>query len=243
MNDMKIRKKLAITFITAAGIPLLLCGLFLTARLREVVVQSTLVQVSNNVDRVQKRTAELIKVPLDISNRLMNDNQMKKTASQTYNSYTKVIQQYHNYTNIREYIQLYKEISGIRIYAINPGALNNWEFMQPTQKLLDQIWYQQAIAQKGVVGWNMIQDERTNAMELSLIRSFPLAASEQKGVMVINVNKQRLSAILEQESFPTFIVDSENQSIRLRQQGWIDFHRNTHSMEVEIFAIQRIRSN
>ncbi|WIM39742.1 sensor histidine kinase [Paenibacillus sp. PK4536] len=213
MNDMKIRKKLAITFITAAGIPLLLCGLFLTARLREVVVQSTLVQVSNNVDRVQKRTAELIKVPLDISNRLMNDNQMKKTASQTYNSYTEVIQQYHNYTNIREYIQLYKEISGIRIYAINPGALNNWEFMQPTQKLLDQIWYQQAIAQKGVVGWNMIQDERTNAMELSLIRSFPLAASEQKGVMVINVNKQRLSAILEQESFPTFIVDSENQLV------------------------------
>lgn len=36
MNDMKIRKKLAVTFISVAVLPLLLCGLFLTGKLREM---------------------------------------------------------------------------------------------------------------------------------------------------------------------------------------------------------------
>lgn len=210
---MKIRKKLAVTFISTAVLPLLLCGLFLTARLREVVVESAFVQVSDNVERVQKRTEELIKVPLDISNRLMNDNQLKKTAGQTYSSYTEVIQAYHNYTNIREYLQLHPEISGIRIYATNPGALNNWEFMQPDAAITTQPWYQEALARKGLVGWNRIPDERKEADELSLARSFPLYVSGQKGVMVINVNKQRLRSILAQESFPTMIVDSQNRLI------------------------------
>lgn len=36
MNDLKIRKKLAVTFISVAVLPLLLCGLFLTGKLREM---------------------------------------------------------------------------------------------------------------------------------------------------------------------------------------------------------------
>ncbi len=80
MNDMNMKKKLAITFISAAVLPLLLCGLFLTGKLREIAVNNAFAQASNNVERVRKRTEELIKVPLDISNRLMNDNRMKKAA-------------------------------------------------------------------------------------------------------------------------------------------------------------------
>ncbi|WP_152399630.1 hypothetical protein [Paenibacillus cellulositrophicus] len=52
MNDMKIRKKLAVTFISVAVLPLLLCGLFLTGKLREIVIENAFVQVSTNVERV-----------------------------------------------------------------------------------------------------------------------------------------------------------------------------------------------
>ncbi|GIO61602.1 MULTISPECIES: cache domain-containing sensor histidine kinase [Paenibacillus] len=219
MNDMKIRKKLAVTFISVAVLPLLLCGLFLTGKLREIVIENAFVQVSTNVERVRKRTEELIKVPLDISNRLMNDNRMKRVAGQKYNSYVEVIQAYRNYTDIRDYLQLYKEISGIRVYAENPGALDNWEFIQPDRTVTAQDWYQEALAQKGLVGWNLIQDERKGSDDLSLIRSFPLDASGRKGVLVINVDKRRLSSILEQESFPTLIVDNRNRIVASNEAG------------------------
>ncbi|WP_200634281.1 hypothetical protein [Paenibacillus sp. S28] len=56
MNDMKIRKKLAVTFISVAVLPLLLCGLFLTGKLREIVIENAFVQVSTNVERVSEET-------------------------------------------------------------------------------------------------------------------------------------------------------------------------------------------
>ncbi|GIO29814.1 MULTISPECIES: cache domain-containing sensor histidine kinase [Paenibacillus] len=219
MNDMKMKKKLAITFISAAVLPLLLCGLFLTGKLRETAVTNAFAQASNNVERVRKRTEELIKVPLDISNRLMNDNRMKKAAGQKYDSYVDVIQTYREYTDIRDYLQLYKEISGIRVYAVNPGALNNWEFIQPDASVMAQDWYREAIDQKGMAGWNFMKDERKDADDLSLIRSFPLDSSGRKGVLVINVDKQRLSSILDQESFPTLIVDDRNRIVASNEAG------------------------
>ncbi|MDP1512394.1 sensor histidine kinase [Paenibacillus sp. CMAA1739] len=213
MNDMKLRKKMTLTFISVAVLPLLLCGLFLTGKLREAVIKDAFMQVSNNVGRVRNRTEELIKVPLDISYRLTNDNRMKMVASQKYDSYLEVIQAYREYTGIRDYLQLYKEISGIRVYVPNPGALNNWEFIQPDDRIITADWYKEAIAQKGLAGWNLIKDERDDADYLSLIRSFSVDSPGRKGVLVINVNQRQLNSILNQESFPTLIVDSRNQIV------------------------------
>nr|WP_231887473.1 cache domain-containing protein [Paenibacillus jamilae] len=210
---MKLRKKMTLTFISVAVLPLLLCGLFLTGKLREAVIKDAFMQVSNNVGRVRNRTEELIKVPLDISYRLTNDNRMKMVASQKYDSYLEVIQAYREYTVIRDYLQLYKEISGIRVYVPNPGALNNWEFIQPDDRITTADWYKEAIAQKGLAGWNLIKDERDDADYLSLIRSFSVDSPGRKGVLVINVNQRQLNSILNQESFPTLIVDSRNQIV------------------------------
>ncbi|CQR54073.1 cache domain-containing sensor histidine kinase [Paenibacillus riograndensis] len=213
MNDMKMKKKLAVTFISAAVLPLLLSGLFLTGKLREIVINDAFTQLSNNVERVRKRTEELIKVPLNISYRLTIDNRMKKVAAQKYESYTEVIQAYREYTDIRDYIQLYKEISSIRVYVVNPGALNNWEFIQPDNAIMAEGWYKEAIEQKGLAGWNLIKDERNGSEQLSLVRSFPVDSLGEKGVLAINVDKQQLRSILDQEPFTTLIVDDRNRVV------------------------------
>ncbi|MBT2293199.1 hypothetical protein J7E73_29650 [Paenibacillus albidus] len=46
MNDMKMKKKLALTFFSAAVLPLVLSGLFLTGKLREIVINNAFSQVS-----------------------------------------------------------------------------------------------------------------------------------------------------------------------------------------------------
>lgn len=238
MNDMKMKRKLAFTFISAAVLPLLLSGLFLTGKLREFVINDAFMQVSDNVERVRKRTEELIKVPLDISYRLTVDNRMKRVASREYADYAEVIQAYREYTDIRDYIQLYKEISGIRVYAVNPSALNNWEFIQPDQTLMEEAWYKEAIDQKGLAGWNFIKDERNGSEHLSLIRSFPLDSMGRKGVLAINVDQQQLNSILEQESFATLIVDGRNRIVGSNEAGLSGKSLSDIDGDEEIFSRQ-----
>ncbi|MFC4102393.1 sensor histidine kinase [Paenibacillus xanthanilyticus] len=238
MNDMKMKKKLAITFISAAVLPLLLSGLLLTGKLRSIVIQDASAQVGANVERVRKRTEELIQVPLDISYRLTTDNALKRVAGQKYENNLEVIQAYRGYTDIRDYLQTYKELSGIRVYTVNPGALDNWEFIQATDRILAQDWYQEAIEQKGLAGWNLIQDERLGVDELSLIRSFPLDVPGRTGVLVISVDERQLHAILEQESFQTLIVDNRNRIVASNEadvfgKNLSDIHANANILSRE----------
>ncbi|WP_405108586.1 sensor histidine kinase [Paenibacillus sp. FSL K6-1217] len=231
MNDMKMKKKLALTFISAAVLPLVLSGLFLTGKLREIVIKNALTQISNNVERVQKRTEELLKVPLDISYRLTVDNRMKKVATQKYENYADVIQAYREYTDIRDYIQLYKEISGIRVYVGNPKALNNWEFIQPDERIMAKTWYKEAIEQKGLAGWNLIRDEQSGSEQLSLIRSFSADSLGRKGVLTINIDQRQLSSILDQESFTTMIVDNKHRIVGSNEAGYLG--RELSKMDVD----------
>lgn len=213
LNDMKLRKKLSLAFITVAVLPLLASGIYLTGKLREIMVMDAFEQAANNVDRVRKRTEEVIKVPLDISYRLSNDSRMKSVASRSYGSYIEVIQTYRQYSDIRDYMRLYKEIKAIRLYTPNPTMLNNWEFMQPDARTEQAEWYRMALSKKGLAGWVYIQDERDQKYYLSLVRKISLEEPRKESVLVINVNTGMLNSILSQESFSTMIVDDRNNIV------------------------------
>lgn len=212
-NDIRIKRKISLTFITVAVIPLLVCGIFFTGKLREIMVENAMKQAEDNVDRVRKRTAEIINVPLDVSYQLSNDTRMKSIANHRYDSYIEVIQTYREYTDIRDYVRLYKEVGAIRLYTQNPTMLNNWEFMQPSDETIQADWYQTALAKKGLVGWGIIQDERDQKDYLSLVRRINLDVPGKDSVLVINVNTELLDSVLSQESFPTAIVDDHNRIV------------------------------
>lgn len=110
MNDMKMKKKLALTFISAAVLPLVLSSLFLTGKLREIVINDASSQVSDNVERVRKRTEELIKVPLDISYRLTIDNRMKRVAAK----------------NMKVTQRLFRHTGNIRIFATTSNCTRRY---------------------------------------------------------------------------------------------------------------------
>lgn len=213
LNDIKLRRKLSLTFITVAVVPLLISGIFLTGKLREIMIADAFEQATDNVERVRKRTEEVIKVPLDISYQLSNDSRMKSVASRSYDSYIEVIQTYRQYSDIRDYIRLYKEVKGIRLYTPNPTMLNNWEFMQPDDQIEQAEWYKMALSKKGLAGWGYIEDERDQTKYLSLVRKINLNEPGQDSVLVINVNTAQLNSILSQESFSTMIVDDHNNIV------------------------------
>ncbi|RAP77644.1 sensor histidine kinase [Paenibacillus montanisoli] len=213
MNDLQLRTKLILSCIVVAFVPVMMVGLFLTSELRQMSLDNALEQTAANVERVKKRTAEVINVSYDISYRMSNDSRLEGIAGSQYETVYDVVKAYKTYPDIKEYLRLYKEISNIRLYIDNKTLLNNWEFIQPTPAIVRTHWYQTAINSSGLIGWNYIEDERDQKNYLSLIRKIDFLTQHNTGVLVINVNGQMLNSILNQETFETMLVDKDNNIV------------------------------
>ncbi|MEK4348605.1 sensor histidine kinase [Paenibacillus sp. FSL P4-0184] len=212
MNNLRLRTKLFLSFGCVVLIPVLIVGLFLTNELRNMAMANALEQITANVDRVKKRTGEMLNIPLDIAYRLSNDSRLEEVANHRYESVYDVVEAYWNYPDFRDFVRLYNEVSSIRLYIDNPTVLNNWEFLQTNESVTQEQWYQTALAQRGLVLWNYIRDNRNGQYYLSLIRKVNFFKARTTGVLVVNVNTKKLNAILNQESFETLIMD-ENDNI------------------------------
>jgi len=212
INNLRLRTKLFLSFGIVVLIPVLIVGLFLTNELRNMAMANAQEQISSNVDRVKKRTGEMLNIPLDIAYRLSNDSRLEEAANHRYETVYDVVEAYWNYSDFRDFILLYSEISSIRLYIDNPTVLDNWEFLQPDEHVKQEQWYQTALAQKGQVSWNYIKDNRNGRYYLSLIRKVDFYKERTSGVLVVNVNTDKLNDILNQETFETLIMD-ENDHI------------------------------
>lgn len=219
MNNLRLRTKLFLSFGSVVLIPVLIVGVFLTSELRNMAMNNALKQVAANVDRVKKRTGEMLNIPLDIAYRLSNDSRLEEAANHRYESVYDVVQAYWKYPDFRDFVRLYKEISSIRLYINNPTVLDNWEFLQADAAVTREPWYQLALSQKALAFWSYIPDSRNGQYYLSLIRKVDFLKQRTTGVLVINVNSEQLSSILNQETFETFIVDENDNIVASNRSG------------------------
>ncbi|MDR9856829.1 sensor histidine kinase [Paenibacillus sp. VCA1] len=222
LNDIKIRNKLLLSFLLAALLPVLLVGGYLTAEMRQMAFNNAMEQASTNVDRIKKRTEEVIRVSLDISYRLSNDARLKKLANRHYESVYDVVEAYREYPDMREYLRLYKEISNIRLYTDNATLLNNWELINASDEIKASDWYGHALKHESLVSWRYIEDERDHKKYLSLVRTIELESLKKYGVLVLNVNANMLNSILNQETFDTMIVDDQDNIVAANRDDWKD---------------------
>ena len=220
INNMRLRTKFIVSFGCVALIPVLIIGIFLTSELREMAMNNALEQVTANVDRVKKRTGEMLNVSLDISYRLSNDSRLGEAANRRYESVYEVVKAYWEYRDFRDFVSLYSnEISSIRLYVDNPTIIENWEFLQENEKIVQEPWYKTAMAQRNMAIWMYIPDTRDGRYNLSLVRRVDFLKQRTSGVLVLNVNIAKLNEILNQEAFETLIVDEHNYIVASNRQG------------------------
>ncbi|MBB6670568.1 sensor histidine kinase [Cohnella nanjingensis] len=216
---MKIRNKLYFSFFAVVLVPVLIVGIYLTVELKRMALNNAIDQNTANVERVKKRTSDMLKVAYDISYRLYNDHRLSQLATHRYDSIYSVVKSYKSYPDFREYEDLYKEVSGIRLYFDNPTLLNNWEFLQPNADIEGKFWYERAMKTNGLIAWNYIEDDRNGQYNLSLIRRLDFTEDNAKGVLVININSALLNGILNQETFETMIVDEYDNIVAANRPG------------------------
>jgi len=217
-NDVQLRNKLILSFVVVVFVPVMIVGLILTNELKKMALEDALEQTATNVERVRRLTLEKLRVPMDISNRLLFDDRLKVVASRHYQSVYEVVKAYYDYPDLKNYINYNEEVASIRFYTNNPTLLNNWEFFPVTDDIRQSAWYQSAVRARGVIGWYYIEDEtKYNRKYLSLVRRIDLNDYQEHGVhygvLVISIDDYQLNAILSQEPFETVIADMENNII------------------------------
>jgi len=214
MNNIHIRRKLIVSYVFVVFLPVMTVGLLLTKSLRDQSIQHAVEQSVNNVEKIKKQIEETLAVPNDVSKKIYFDKKLKRLVTTSYKSDLDVYRAYSDYTDFIDFMELYPEISGIRIYVLNKTMLENWTFFQINEELLKSDWYIEALKKRGKIGWYYIPDPtKENNNYLSLVRQLYTADLVYCGMLVIPVNPHKLQSIISQEPFYTYIVTDQNRVI------------------------------
>ncbi|MDK2810800.1 MAG: two-component system, sensor histidine kinase YesM [Petroclostridium sp.] len=205
LNNIKIKKKLIITYIIAVIVPVLIVGIILTYGMRKMALNSTIKETTANIERIQIRLEEIFRIAVNIASEISLDEDVHEILSTQYQSTWEVVKTYWNYDDIRKYLYFYPQIKSIRIYSKNITLLENWEFMKVTSKTESLKWYQKAYDDEGKFIWDYAYDEIKDEYFLSLIKVIKNFDGKSLGVLIIELNKDYLQSVFYQEPFETFI--------------------------------------
>ena len=206
-NDIRIKPKLIVSFILVVFVPVLIVGVFLTLAFRQNVLDQATQQVGSNVDRVKSQIANIVRMPLEVSDNLLSDARLMNVVNTQYASTYSVVEAYREYRDIRDSVKLYNEIHNIRFYYTNPTMLDNWEFLRITPEKTREPWFHQAMTEDGI-RWQYVEDEtKGNQKYLSLVRKVNFPLYRTSGVLVITIDPEVLGSMMRQEAFDTMIIE------------------------------------
>lgn len=212
-NDIRIKNKMVFAFILVAFVPVLIVGVFLTAAFRQNVLEQATQQVGSNVERVKLQTNGIMRLPLEISDKLMSDSRLMEVVNTNYANTYAVVAAYRDYRDFRDYVRLYSEIANIRFYYDNPSMLENWEFIRITPEIRGLSWFKKSMEEDGV-HWFYIADEtRNNEKYLSLVRKINFPLYRTSGVLVISIDPDVMGGMVKQEAFDTMIIEDSGNIV------------------------------
>lgn len=203
---MKVQKKLMAIYAIAVLGPILIVGIYLTQLMCDMVVDRAISEASVNIDRIKERLNETIRIANALSDRIYIDEKVIEILTTKYESYGEVVKVYNEAETINSYLKYYDEIASIRIYTENDTLLNNSQFMKPTDQIRKESWYKEAISRNGRIEWSYRYDETAGKHYLSLIRALRNSQEGLLGVMVININTEKLKTIIKDEPYDTLIA-------------------------------------
>lgn len=206
INGMKIRTKLVVSYLSIVIITVLIVGIYLTSRMNSIVVQNAIKEGRYNNNSVKSRMEEVLKLAINTSDMIYQDDNLHSMLKKTYDNYGEVVSAYNDYTILGDYLKYYSEFTGVEMYVDNDSLLNSTGIFKVTDEVRNSDWYKKAIEDKGIITWLYKRDETTGNYNLSLVRSINSTARGHIGVLVIRINQSYLANIVNDERYKTSIL-------------------------------------
>lgn len=212
---MKLKYKLILFYIVVVMIPVLIIGIILISYFRDAALERAKEQATNNVEKIKSQMYSKLRVPTDISNLLYFDDEFKDLVTTSYPDILELTKAYLNFSDFKEYILQYRELSNIRFYIDNQTLVDDMSIAPLTPKIESRDWYQKVMQTKGIY-WLYIPDKeeitvskRGTINKLSLIRQVPYQEYNKTGILMVQIDPEELNGMLYQEPFETIITDEQ----------------------------------
>lgn len=206
LKNLKVKNQLIGMYIVVVIIPVLILGSFLTKRMCAMVMDRAINEASINTERIKERINETIKIASNVADRIYVDDKVREILTTKYESCGEVVAAYNKETTIQECLKNYSEIQGIKIYANNETLLSSANFTYVTDEIKKESWYQNAALREDYLEWEYKYDEVMKKNYLALIRPIHDKTNDLIGVLVININPERLQNIIKDEPYDTLIA-------------------------------------
>lgn len=234
INNVSLRNKLLFSYVFAVMLPVLLVGGTVIYHLREQALESAIAQTVNNVDKLKNQTDNLLRVPLDISNRLMFDKVFADIVNKQYNGMLELTNAYNDFHEFQTYRDQYREIENIRFYSFNPTLVNNMEFIPVKSSQMHESWFQSAM-QGTSVHWLYVSDSVNSPLPgLSLVRQIPFPEYRSRGVLVVGISRNELNNMLSIEPFNTMILDQQGMIVASKDPAMVGTKVSRHTIGAEL---------
>lgn len=205
-NSMKIRTKLVVSYLSIVIITVLIVGIYLTSRMNSIVVENAIKEGRNNNNSVKSRMEEVLKLAINTSDMIYQDDNLHSMLTRKYENYGQVVSAYNDYTILGDYLKYYSEFNGVEMYIDNDTLLNAPGIFKVTDEVRDSDWYKKAVEDKGIITWLYKRDETNGNYNLSLVRSINSISRGHVGVLVISINQSYLANIVNDERYKTSIL-------------------------------------
>ncbi|WP_018887249.1 cache domain-containing sensor histidine kinase [Paenibacillus massiliensis] len=239
INNVRLRNKLLFSYVFVVMLPVLLVGGTVIYHLREQALESAIAQTVNNVNKLKNQTDNLLRVPLDISNRLMFDKVFAGIVNKRYSGMLELTTAYNDFHEFQTYRDQYREIENIRFYSFNPTLVNNTEFIPVQSSQMHESWFQSAM-QGTSVHWLYVRDSVNNPISgLSLVRQIPFPEYRSRGVLVVGINRNELNNMLSIEPFNTMIIDQQGIIVASKDPAMVGTKVSRHTVGAELPELKK----
>lgn len=221
LNNISMKNKLLVSFMLAVLMPTLIVGTLLTGGMRNMALEQATNSASQDVDQVEKRLQEVIKLATDVSNTiLLNDNIMYILNNNYKEDTLGVFLDYMNNKILDENLMLHpNELHDIRLYSFNDTLLNNSRFIPVTDEMRAYPWFNKTIDGKGVILWDYNFNEFEKKSHLSMTRLMKDRAGKPLGILLIEINDDYLDLFLADEQFDVIISDDKDNILAAKDLG------------------------
>jgi len=215
---MKLRNKIVLAYILFLILPIVIVGLAVVREYRESALDKAIEQTESAVARVESRTEETLAIASDLSARLKLNKELERIATTRFASVSDIVDAYSGFDTFDTYLSFNPEISRIKLYAVNPTLIDNWEFIPVTPDVERSFWFQESLKHPGLLGWYHFPAESRKAnSKLSLVTSVYFQESHRFGVLALDINTDYLNSMLKQEDSETILLDSRGVIVASNQ--------------------------
>lgn len=220
-NNLKMKHKLLVSYILVVMIPVMLVGGVVVGYFRTQAMDRAIEQTTNNVEKIKTQLGNMLRIPMDVSNTLLLDEDLEKTATTRYENVLELTKSYLSYEGFNRFKQIYREINSVRFYYDNPTLINNLEMIPVDEGIETAYWYKQAMGTKSV-SWFYIDEKGDFPIQrLSLIRQIPFPDQRSSGVLIVSLEQQELNRMLSQEPFETVIADEKGYVVAAKNPSLV----------------------